>query len=159
MIDNLPTTGININVNMPPEIRESLDVPAASMHSGSGQSFNRDEVQQRLNERFCSNVQELFKNGVASFRPYYDEHLAFVEKRVKVLAFCTDQEELIGIFTGGIDKYGCGILRTDDGRDVSFDHFIKKEGCASLARNWEELIVLDAPGRRDIQSAVSDSAD
>lgn len=69
--------GLGLNINMPQEMLECIDQPATSLLVAQGIFFDREEILQRIIERFRLNLERFVREGFRSFLSSLKEHLIY----------------------------------------------------------------------------------
>jgi BirA family transcriptional regulator, biotin operon repressor / biotin---[acetyl-CoA-carboxylase] ligase len=94
--------GIGLNVNMAPELLESIDQPATSLAQLSGQTWALEQILGELIEQFLSDLDLLEQKGFAFFHASYEKQLAFKGEPIQ----CTQGSDQISGICHSISKEG-----------------------------------------------------
>jgi BirA family transcriptional regulator, biotin operon repressor / biotin---[acetyl-CoA-carboxylase] ligase len=74
--------GIGVNVNMSPELLNTIDQPATSLAQVSGRTWQIQPLVEALAKQFLADLVALEQKGFAPLRPFYEEALASKGKTI-----------------------------------------------------------------------------
>jgi len=103
--------GIGININMSPELLDTIDQPATSLAQLSGQTWNLEQIIEPILKQFIHDLETLQEKGFAPFHRAYEDLLAFKGAQLT----CTDGIRTIQGICHSINSDGKLNLLLPDG--------------------------------------------
>ena len=95
--------GLGLNLNMKEEELKQIDKPATSLNLETKQQFSKDEILQKIIDKFFANYDNFLKNGFKSIREEYLKYFFLMNENVKInLEFKFVEGKIIDVNENGV---------------------------------------------------------
>ena len=95
--------GLGLNLNMQKEELKQIDKPATSLNLETKKQFTKDEIMQKIINKFFENYNTFLKNGFKYVRKEYLEYFYLINEKVKInLEFNFVEGKIIDVNENGV---------------------------------------------------------